>query len=104
MVVELVRQIKLTEEKAIDSLKETKLKAKRIIEDAHVESDNIMKRTENESKDERKKLLSKAINKGHDEVVSLKKGNEIKRNQLNESSSKNHEKAKKFILDELLTI
>ena len=102
MVLETVRQIKLTEETCTQSIKNSKRQARMIIENAHEAAKKLFFEAENEAKDEKKKLVKNALQKAENEVVSMRKGSEIKRNELKKHANSKISAAKSYLLENLI--
>ena len=102
MVINIVRQIKLTEEKSKQSINEALKNAKQIVEDAKKHSEDLLKKTANEARDEKNELLRDASRRAQNEIISLKKGHELQLNKLHSLAKTNMKKAKLFVEKNLI--
>jgi vacuolar-type H+-ATPase subunit H len=102
MILDIVKQIKSTEENSKDSLKNAQIQAKQVIESARLKSKEISDKSQIEVKNERKILFEVAVKKANNKIIELRKSNDEKIEKIRNITNKNEELAKKHIINNFI--
>lgn len=98
---EIIESIREKESEGENLIADAESEKRRIIQEAGVEAEGIIKLKEKEAKEQANLIKERVIREAKEKIEEIKKEIEISKDILREKSIKNFDKAVNFIIEEL---